>query len=274
MVRTLLGRLRQRIVYGLVYRMRAVRERGAFTAGYWPPLPTLIELPALRPARTQANLYEYALRVAPGGRAAPRAVLDIGCGLGGGLLYAHAAFPEARLVGVDTSTRALKLAWRRLSALPRVELRRAHGDRTLLPPHGFDLILSVGSVNAIGPTELLGECARLLAPGGVVSLVALFQLPPEAVVTLFHAAAWQAGLTLRSVTEITAATRAAQEHDRPWLERMVRAWPIPLRGLAREAAALPGTRAAQAISEGRLRSYAILVDSPAPRWEAPRLLAA
>jgi SAM-dependent methyltransferase len=201
-------------------------------------------------------------------------VLDIGCGMGAGLLYAHAAFPAARLVGVDTSTAALKDAWRRLSGVASLELRCVPGDRTLLPPHRFDLILSVGSVNAIGPTEMLVECARLLAPGGVVSIIARFHLQPEAVVTLFHAAAWQAGLTLRCVTDITADTTLALEHDRPWLERVVAAFPVPLRATAREAAGLPGSRSARAIAEGRLRSYSILVDSPAARWEPPRLLAA
>jgi len=274
MVKQILGRLRVRLVYALAYGVKEVRERGFFAAGFWPPLPQLQEVPALQQARSHANLYELALRHMPGPRPEPKAVLDIGCGAGGGMIYAHAVFPAARLVGVDTNALALKTAWERLSKVPNLELRLAPGDRTRLPPHSFDVILGIGCVNAIGPSELLTECARLLAPGGVVSLTAAFALAPAEVEVLFHAAAWQAGLVLRQVSEITEGTRAALAHDRPWTERVVAKVPAPFRGRAREMAALPGTRAAQAMAEGRVRSYAIVVDHPVAAWEAPRLRAA
>ncbi len=268
------GRLRVRLVYALAYGVKEVRERGFFTGGFWPPLPSLQEVPGLAKARSHANLYELALRHLPGPRPQPRAVLDIGCGAGGGLIYAHAVFPKARLVGVDLNGTALKAAWQRLEKVPTVELRQASGDRTRLPPHGFDIIVGIGCVNAIGPSELLTECARLLAPGGVVSLTAVFTLAPAQVQVLFEAAAWQAGLVLRQVSEITEGTRAALAHDQGWAEKVVARVPAPLRGRAREMAALPGTRAARAMAEGRIRSYAILVDHPVAAWDAPRLRAA
>jgi SAM-dependent methyltransferase len=274
MVKQMLGRLRVRLVYALAYRVKEIRERGFFAGGFWPPLPQLQEVPALRQARSQANLYELALRHLPGPRPDPKAVLDIGCGAGGGLVYAHAVFPTARLVGVDTNATALQTAWQRLGRVPNLELRQVPGDRTRLPPHSFDVIVGIGCVNAIGPSELLSECARLLAPGGVVSLTAALALAPEEVEVLFHAAAWQAGLVLRQVSEITEGTRAALAHDRPWWEAVIAKVPAPLRGRAREMAALPGTRTARAMAEGQVRSYAILVDHPVAAWDAPRLRAA
>lgn len=274
MLKRWFGSLRVRFAYALAYGLKEVRERGFFTGGFWPPLPQLLEVPALAKARSQANLYELALRAHPGPRPAPRSILDIGCGAGGGLLYAHAAFPQARLVGVDVCAPALKDAWKRLGKVQQVELRQVPGDRTRLPPHSFDLIVSIGSVNAIGPTELLRECARLLAPGGLVSITAAFALAPEQALALFAAAADETGLVLRQVSEITEGTRAALEHDRPWLEAVVRRVPAVFRRGAREMAALPGTRAARAMAEGRLRSYAVLVDHPSAAWEAPRLRAA
>jgi SAM-dependent methyltransferase len=269
-----LGRARVRLVYALAYGVKEIRERGFFAGGFWPPLPQLVEVPALRQARSQANLYELALRHLPGPRPEPRAVLDIGCGAGGGLIYAHAIFPAARLVGVDVNGAALKTAWERLAKVEHLELRLVSGDRTRLPPHSFDVIVGIGCVNAIGPSELLSECARLLAPGGVVSLTAAFALTPSQVQELFNAAAWQAGLVLRQVSEITEGTRAALAHDRPWAEAVIAKVPAPLRSRAREMAALPGTRTAKAMAEGRLRSYAILVDHPVAAWDAPRLRAA
>ncbi len=274
MLKQMLGRARVRLVYALAYGVKEVRERGFFTGGFWPPLPSLQEVPSLARARSHANLYELALRHMPGPRPQPRAVLDIGCGAGGGLVYAHAVFPTARLVGVDVNATALKAAWDRLQKVPNVELRQVPGDRTRLPPHGFDIIVGLGSVNAIGPSEMLTECARLLAPGGVVSLTATFTLSPDQVQVLFHAAAWQAGLVLRQVVEITEGTRAALAHDQAWAEKVISRVPAPLRGRARELAALPGTRANRAMAEGRARTYAILVDHPVATWAAPRLRAA
>lgn len=267
------GRLRQQVAYNVVYGITEVRERGFYTAGYWPPLPTLQEVPALARARAQANLYEFALRAHPALQRAPRTVLDIGCGAGGGLAYAHAIYPQARLVGVDQNAPALKAAWTRLERAPALELRLAPGDRTRLPPHCADLIVAIGTVNAVGPSELLNECARVLAPGGVVSLTAMYRRSPEQVAELFAAAAEQAGLVLRSVTDITPGTRAALEHDRPWIEAVIGKLPAAFRGAAREAAALPGSRKAADIEAGRMRSYAILVDSPVTHWQAPRLAA-
>ena len=121
---------------------------------------------------------------------------------------------------------------------------------------------------------MLRECARLLAPGGVVSITAVLSLTPDQAFELFNAAAAATGLALRRISEITEGTRAALDHDRDWAESVICAMPAPFRRQAREMAALPGTRAAQAMADGRLRSYAILVDHPAIAWAAPRLLAA
>jgi hypothetical protein len=73
------------------------------------------------------------------------------------------------------------------------------------------------------------------------------------------------------VTDITEGTRAALEHDRPWLEGLVGRLPPPFRRAARDYAALPGSRTASAMAEGRLRSYAILLDHPAKHWSPPKL---
>jgi hypothetical protein len=54
----------------------------------------------------------------------------------------------------------------------------------------------------------------------------------------------------------------------------VRGLPLPFRRAARDYAALPGSRTAWAMAEGRLRRYAILVGKPAVQWAASKLLAA
>ncbi|WP_328972151.1 SAM-dependent methyltransferase [Streptomyces sp. NBC_00239] len=98
-------------------------------------------------------------------------VLDLGCGTGEWLLRALAAHPEVRAEGVDISKDSLAQARAEADA-------RGVGDRLELhhtpaaefsAPHGFDLVLCVGSTHAFGgllPT--LAAAREYLAPGGRV----------------------------------------------------------------------------------------------------------
>ncbi len=271
MVRRWLGRVRQHLAWAVAFRHGVVRARGVLGPGYYPLHPGLLDVPGLHEVPCQASLLELLLREWPQTAAPPRCVLEIECGLGAGLLYAHAAFPEARLLGVGSHAAALRQAWMRLAAVPWVELRQTRGDATRLPPHSVDLIFNLGAPAPVGPTELLRESARILAPGGVVALVAELPLQPDEVTVLYHAAALQAGLALRGVVEISDGCLAALDYDRRWAEAALRRVPLPWRRAAAEFLAAPGSARYRAMASGQLRSYAILVDHPVAQWEAPVL---
>lgn len=99
----------------------------------------------------------------------PTAVLDFGAGIGSSLPHLKAAFPGARLVGLDVSERSLAVAARRFPGA--AELVRYDGGEPPLPAGEFDLIFSACVFHHIDPDEhvsLLARLKRLLRPGGAL----------------------------------------------------------------------------------------------------------
>jgi SAM-dependent methyltransferase len=97
--------------------------------------------------------------------ASPRRVLDFGCGLGHSTPYLAEAFPEARIIGVDTSAGALEAARRRYGS-ERAEFVASDAD---LPPGSVDIVYSNGTFHHIEPHDRQREVKRIvkwLAPGG------------------------------------------------------------------------------------------------------------
>ena len=103
--------------------------------------------------------YRFAARFARGKR-----VLDVACGEG----YGSAALLKAgasSLVGVDVSAESCDHARRKYGIDARV------GDARNLPlPDGsIDLIVSFETIEHVpNPEQFLSECARVLAPGGMI----------------------------------------------------------------------------------------------------------
>jgi len=106
---------------------------------------------------------------------APRRVLDIGCGTGYLLRSLAVRYPEAiELVGVDPAPSMIEVA-RRSSGDERLWF--AGGVAEHLPPgdRRFDLVVSTTSFDHWSDQRAgLGECARVLAPGGRLVLVDQF----------------------------------------------------------------------------------------------------
>jgi SAM-dependent methyltransferase len=103
--------------------------------------------------------------------AEPGAVLDFGAGIGNSLPHLKAAFPAARLVGLDVSEKSLAVAANRFPGV--AELVRYDGGEPPLPDASFDLVFSACVFHHIPPTEhvpLLKTLKRLLKPGGVLAI--------------------------------------------------------------------------------------------------------
>jgi len=102
--------------------------------------------------------------------AAPPAtnVLDVGCGLGHGLLAVRHYLPAAALTGLDFSTVALAHA---RSLLPAATFVAGDLYATPFADGAFDLVLCLETLeHVLDPTAALGELRRLCAPGGRVVL--------------------------------------------------------------------------------------------------------
>jgi 2-polyprenyl-6-hydroxyphenyl methylase / 3-demethylubiquinone-9 3-methyltransferase len=97
--------------------------------------------------------------------AAPRAVLDLGCG--GGFLANDLAARGHHVTGIDTSAEALAVA-RRYDRTHRVGY--LVGDACALPfaDAGFDAVCAMDLIEHVtAPERLIAEAARVLRPGGL-----------------------------------------------------------------------------------------------------------
>jgi SAM-dependent methyltransferase len=122
-------------------------------------------------------------------------ILDLGCGAGiDSVLAARRTGPTGRVIALDFLPEMLE----RTSAaadeagLDNIETLEAEMEALPLPDGSVDHVISNGVVNlSARKRRVLAECARVLRPGGKLSLSDLTvgdeELPPE---ILLHPATW------------------------------------------------------------------------------------
>lgn len=124
------------------------------------------------------------LNLQPGER-----VLEIGCGTGTGLqMLASPSDDDRLLVGLDLSH---KMLLRSQAKIPAVGL--VQGDGTHLPLHSqsFAVVFSAFTLELFSAEDIhcvLGECWRVLIPGGRLGLIALAQTPRTLALKLYELA--------------------------------------------------------------------------------------
>jgi SAM-dependent methyltransferase len=101
----------------------------------------------------------------------PKRILEIGCGVGSSTLPLKAAWPEAEVHAIDIGAPMLRYAHARAEALNTpIHFSQQNAARTDFADGSFDLVVSM-LVNHEMPVEIyrqvLAECHRLLAPGGI-----------------------------------------------------------------------------------------------------------
>lgn len=103
--------------------------------------------------------------------AAPRDLLDVGCGTGRLLELAARRWGDAELTGIDVSEKMIAEARRRLQSDTRFDFKQ--GDAAALPlaDAAFDTAFSTMSFHHWGDqTSGIKEMARVLRPGGLFVL--------------------------------------------------------------------------------------------------------
>ena len=127
---------------------------------WWDPQSEFRPLHEINPLRLQ-----WIDQIAP---LAGRSVLDIGCG--GGILADSMARKDAHVLGIDLSTRALRVA--QLHALeaqtPKVDYREVSAEALALEmPQAFDTVTCMEMLEHVpDPGSVVQACASLVKPGG------------------------------------------------------------------------------------------------------------
>ena len=102
----------------------------------------------------------------------PKRILDIGCAIGNSTVVWARAFPQARVHGIDVGAPVLRYAHARAVALGvAINFSQQNAEATDFADGSFDLIVShivLHETSKSALPRILGECRRLLAPGGLM----------------------------------------------------------------------------------------------------------
>jgi ubiquinone/menaquinone biosynthesis C-methylase UbiE len=125
--------------------------------------------------RTHHDIAGRAAELATSVHAAPRRVLDVGCGTGFLLRRLAARCPQAtELAGIDAAPSMIEAA-EQAADDERLRFTAGAAERLPYPDDSFDLVVSTTSFDHWADQQAgLRECARVLAPGGHLMLADVF----------------------------------------------------------------------------------------------------
>jgi len=137
---------------------------------------------------SETELHDRLSEIIAGYR--PRDVLDLGCGFGKSTFSLKRRLPQARVVGVDLSRPALRLAHLRgVESGLEVDFRQQNAERTSLDDASFDVVTGTMFIHEL-PAEanrrVFREARRLLRPGGHLVFLDFYLVPGATVGMLFH----------------------------------------------------------------------------------------
>ena len=102
-----------------------------------------------------------------------RRIIDMGCTVGHSTVPFVAAYPGAEVHGIDVGAASLRYAHARAESLgAAVHFSQQNAERTDFPDGHFDLIVShvlLHETSSSALPNIIRECRRLLAPGGVMA---------------------------------------------------------------------------------------------------------
>ena len=254
------------VAYEVLYRLSPARKHWFFNGGYLPLDGDFVHHPEFDGEDHCAMMYHQAGHSQIAGLVAdPRHILDIGCGQGGGLVYLSRLYPQAYLAATERSRCAAALARRRTEPFLHADIRTGKTALRGFAPDSFDLVISVGAPTYFGLTRFVTEVARVVRPGGVVSLSGGYRAGEHAAIAQeLQVATQDAGLALISYRDITPHTFASLKADLPRREKEIAKVPWPFRLYAVKWADMPGSQEYAEYETGRRADFAaVLIKPPA-----------
>lgn len=250
--------------YEVLYRFSPVARKRFFNGGYLPLSPDLRHLPELAGEEASAMMYHLLLAdLIADLHPDPSDILDVGCGQGGGLLYAHALFPKARLIGTDRNGTVTRKAARLLAPISGSRVVKGHGPRINLPDASADLVLSVGAPTYFGLPAYLAEAARCARPGAIIAFSAGYRQGDHTTIQAeLRSAADANGLVFHRYADITPHTFAALQADIPRRAAELARVPWPFRAYGWKWADMPGSAEYEEYRTGRRADFACILQRP------------
>lgn len=253
----------QEAIYFALYRLSPARHQNFFNSGFSPADEALRELSPFDQEPLQATLYDQVLwsLTRETVKRDWNDILDIGCGLGGGMRVAARRFPDARITGVDVNGSAVSVCRKRLQAFPNLTARQGNARALPFADASFDMIFSVGAASYVGMPAFMAEAARVLRPAGTLSFSVGYTDKTFAdQIGIAKALAEENGLRVQQIVDITENVFAAIAEDVPRRLALIDRVPAPFRGYALDWADMPGTMRYQEYVDGRRLDYAVVCE--------------
>ncbi len=175
--------------------------------------------------------------------------LEVGCGRGGGSSYIAKYLKPESMTGVDLCDRAIRFCRNRYSA---EGLSFSHGDALDLSfeDNSFDVVINVESSHHYADMDLfLREVRRVLKPGGYFLFA---DLRKKGLINSLKKQVNNSGLKITKEEMITPDVLKSLDLDNERkLDIINRLVPRFLHGVAKDFAAVKGTKSYEAIATGR-----------------------
>lgn len=177
-----------------------------------------------------------------------KAVLEVGCGHGGGASYLVRTLGPASYTGLDLNPAAIAFC-RKRHDVDGLDFVRGDAENLPFPDKAFDAVINVESSHCYPRfTRFLAEVERVLRPGGHFLYT---DLRPRISLPEWEAALAGSAMRMLSQREINAeVVRGLEKNTQQWLEVIDRRVPGFLRGIARGQTPRQGGRLYRAVKSG------------------------
>lgn len=214
--------------YSAIFRIAPHLGLSCFNYGYADLAAEILPVPEGEPF--QLELYRQCGLSVGADRLQDACLLEISCGLGGGLNHIVRTFHPRLAIGLDRAGPAVAAARERFGL---ITLQGDAGDLRL-PTSAFDVIVNVEASHVYYGPAFLDEVARVMRPDGRLVLADNRPMAPHEVQRWLNGTLLPHGLKLISFRDITINVVRACELDTPRRERLLARLPRIARAPLRE----------------------------------------